>query len=692
MLSKVKTIPESKAIQLEEDSLHWNKDIFDCKAVYVVDDLYDKTYRTKVYEEIYTETMNEPASSADRVDVILNGRRLAFCKSQLVLNIIIWNPIFESGFPCKDEYIVPKKHKPSTLEDICYLMDDDLIYRGNVDVYEMAEWYTVAMGKTMMSRLVHDYGPIRGNTFSMYEFAKFVKRNPKALEYCGVKYNQTQLSKGEVEEDIKHKWNLLKALFILDRNSIGQWLNIGGCISDGQGAQTFTNIGMVSYMNFEIEDIVIDTTYMRGLKKPYQFILESFKGRKAILNTDKRLPNSGAFDKILMFESIRDLDLDCDECDTQNFLDIKIDSITELARLRWRYLSDGTLIDIIDPKWVGKTIQLRSPMTCNNERGVCKKCYGLQSKITKGLHAGKLGGKAISARTSQKILSGKHYSTTDSIKPDLSGFVAYNKIISHSDDNVMYNPLYKCTKLGFIDYEVDGIEDIDSSDNAGGSESFVIAKPSEISFIDRDGETHVIELKSQGAIFEYSDQLRAFIVDNYAASERVDGTVWFDISTMKKGFVLLDISQMNSEITKQFDQLLQDIDNNRKILKSVSDYQGLYKLLSNFLYDTKIFFPAVHFEMVLSNLIRKRSNISARVDFSVPVTNEDYVMLGASASVSKSENAASMLMYRALKAVLRTAGAFLKYKPGYNDKYLTHKNDTTSIGYLYGGNKNKSKK
>ncbi len=680
--SNQRMIPESKTIQIPEPKLRWRFQDHKCTEVVILDEMYDEVKRTKLLKRLYDETMKHPKAAANRVDVIMNGRRLAFNQSNLVLNLMIWSVVFRVGYPVKDEYIIPKRHNERTMDDIYFLIDDDLIYRGDVDANVMADNYGDAMGTHGLSALVHDYGPIRGNTFSMYNFMKFLKRHPEAKKHTDLKYNHTNMTTGEIEKDITKHFKALKKIAIEDWCQLGQWWHYGGCISDGQGEQVFCCVGMVSDMSYDIVPWCIDTNYMNGLKHPYQFLLESYKGRKAILNNDKRLPDSGSFDKNLMFACERDLDLDCECCDTVNFVDVYINDIAVLRRLRWRYLSDGTLIDKIHTDWVGKTIQIRSPMTCSNDKGVCKSCYGLQWKTSKGYHGGKLGGKAVSAKTSQKILSGKHYSVSKTIEVDLSSLSEYKELISYNEDSVHYSPLRKCKEIGFVGYEIDGIEDIGSSDSAGGSDSFVSAKVSKLYLIDTNDKQHEINLDIPGANFDITSELRSFIISNSPKSEYRNGITWFSSKGIKKDFTLFEILPMNSEITKHFDQFLRDIDNNRTVIIAAKHINEYYKLFSDFLLDTNITFPSVHFEMILSNMIRKKNRRSERLDMSKQIDVKQYDILGIKSSIKHSENTSSMLMSQSLKTILKTPGAHTKYRAGYNDGYLTHKTERNSIRYL----------
>jgi len=680
---KQSMIPESKTIQIKEDRLKWDFKSHKCTEVVMLDDMYDEDARMKLYHRIYHDTMTHPNMAADRIDVIMNGRRLAFNKSNLVLNLIIWTPVFRVGYPIKDSYIVPKKHNESTIDDICFLMDDDLIYRGDIEADDMADNYGDAMGIDGLSALVNDYGPIRGNSFSMYNFMKFLKQYPQARKHTELKYNHTNMSTGEREKDITKNYKSLKRMLVNSWGSLGQWMHYGGCISDGQGEQVFCCVGMVSDMKYDIVPWSIDTNYMNGLKQPYQFLLESYKGRKAILNNDKRLPDSGAFDKNLMFACERDLDLDVECCDTVNFVDVYISDIAVLRMLRWRYLADGTLIDKIHTDWVGKTISIRSPITCANDRGICKKCYGLQWKTTKGYHAGKLGGKAVSAKTSQKILSGKHYSVSKTLDIDLSSLKEYSELIRFDDDSVFYNPVRKCKEIGFNSYEIDGIEDIGSGDTAGGSDSFVSAKLSKLYLIDTNDKQHEINLDIPGANFDITKDLHSFIISNHMKSEHKNGITWIDAKSIKKDFRLFEILPMNSEITKHFDQFLRDIDNNRNIIIAAKNINDYYKLFSDFLLATNITFPSVHFEMILCNMIRKRNQVTSRLDMTKKIHEKDYVILGIRASIKHSENTSSMLMSQSLKTILKSPEAYMKYRAGYNDGYLTHKTAKNDISYLY---------
>ena len=96
----------------------------------------------------------------------------------------------------------------------------------------------------------------------------------------------------------------------------------------------------------------------------------------------KRMGKSGHFArKCMLLVSNTHLRKDDKICDTVHPIEMTIKTKTHLNKLIGRYYKlfgerEYKVIKKTDTHLIGKTILLRSPITCSSKNGICRACYG----------------------------------------------------------------------------------------------------------------------------------------------------------------------------------------------------------------------------------------------------------------------------------------------------------------------------
>lgn len=113
-----------------------------------------------------------------------------------------------------------------------------------------------------------------------------------------------------------------------------------------------------------------------------------------------------------------------EDCGTNAGVHTFIRDKSTLSKLNNRYYLDEkgklNLITKDSNELIGKTINLRSPMTCKSEDGICHTCYGKLSKLNKDIHIGLFATQLLTAQITQMLLSSKHLLKTNSEKIEMS--------------------------------------------------------------------------------------------------------------------------------------------------------------------------------------------------------------------------------------------------------------------------------
>ena len=166
------------------------------------------------------------------------------------------------------------------------------------------------------------------------------------------------------------------------------------------------------------------TNTFMGTKDIRAHVVDAAGGRKAEV-LKLAVSDAGALERSLsmMMSSVRFVDLDY-ECDSKHFRTRYIDSVKLLENLDGRVCTLDPESDeylIIDPdntELVGKTIYMKTPITCTHPRRkegyICSACYGkLMANLNCDVHIGRLAAMNSADDIEQKLLSAKHALNTN---------------------------------------------------------------------------------------------------------------------------------------------------------------------------------------------------------------------------------------------------------------------------------------
>lgn len=155
-----------------------------------------------------------------------------------------------------------------------------------------------------------------------------------------------------------------------------------------------------------------------GCNNPvYQFI-DASTARISQIIIESNVGLSGHFANMLSYNNI-DTFLHRDpnyNCMTKNYITLCIENEKMLSLYEGRYYrypnsNFETFINRTDTHLIGKTIEMRSPITCDSYHkgmGICHKCYGKLSHTNHMLSVGKIAADLLSERCTQPQLSAKH--------------------------------------------------------------------------------------------------------------------------------------------------------------------------------------------------------------------------------------------------------------------------------------------
>lgn len=438
-------------------------------------------------------------------------------------------------------------------------------------------------------------------------------------------------------------------------------INIGSK-PDGQGG-VFPTIINKSFLTGGVNDIVSN-------------MIESHTGRTAQILAKMNVGSSGHFARLLglnNFDTFLHEDPDY-ICNTKSFEIIEIKNKTTLRMYNNRYyrLHEDGMEYIINSKkdthLIGKTIYLRSPMTCaSNARGegICYRCYGDLAYTTRDINIGRIASETVSSKLTQILLSAKHLLETvvkrlrwvaefftffeiegNVIKliPD-TNFKGYNLIIDPDDINIENED----------DEYVDFDEDDDRSQGMYYNENI-----SQFTIVFNDKEI-LVKTEDEDKLY-LSNELNSIIRRKAAAAE---GKVSIHLNDLQDIPIFLMVIH-NNELSDTLNKL-KNLLNKKEITESLDRNQLLQEVIDTVIKgDLRI--SGIHLEVILSNQIRDIDYILDNPRWEYP--NEPCRIVTLDRALKDNPSVTITLSYQRLSKALYNPLTFKKRGVSFMDLFF----------------------
>lgn len=442
----------------------------------------------------------------------------------------------------------------------------------------------------------------------------------------------------------------------------------GEAISPKQFKEVAVNIGSKPDGLGSVFPHPIPNSFMNGgLQTPEDICIESSVGRVAQILQKTNVGTSGAFARKLELNN-QDTKLHDDSnyvCDTRNFEEVTIDSMTKLAMYDLRYYRDNPdgidrLLDYKKSKdLIGRKLYFRSPMTCASAargQGICYKCYGDLAYANQEVNVGQIAAESLSSIYTQILLSAKHLLESLVIKmtwvPEFQEYfeLSFNTFSLKGDVN------FKGYRL-LIDEDIKAEEDIDEVAYNYYINSFQIVKP--------DGEKIKIKTSESDNIYFSPDLLDIYYKMPVDSVDDGQELVYIDMESLKDLPVLFIMEVKNNELSATMNKIKTLIDN--KTVISSYDRNSILEEFINTNIAGNIKLNAVHFEVLLMNQIRDSEDDIEMPNWSVP--NAQYQIFPLSKALSNNRSIAIRLQTNEISRVLLSPQNRYLNKPSINDLF-----------------------
>lgn len=423
-------------------------------------------------------------------------------------------------------------------------------------------------------------------------------------------------------------------------------------IKPKQAREMFTCIGIKPNGEGGIFPYISNTSYISGGANNVAYhLLESLIARIAQILSKKNTADSGAFSRLMNLNCSMTrkytipgsdkLDPSYD-CHTRNFVKYEVENEVKLKKIADRYyrlhpngmeMRTDNAYKILDTNkdLIGKTIYLRSPITCKSAaegKGVCRKCMGELYSIMNAVNIGIYSVTSVTQLLTQMMLSAKHLLEAKISELRFDSNVDISNFVYVEEGTIYINPNIPDLKnWKFIMYSDDindeiiasiGYEDEDDDTTTSIDD---ILKYTNVFYLVNSKTGATVPIKTKDMLNMYfTDFIFEYIENNF---DDTDDVIIPASVLLEKP--LLNIGIHNDDMNERLNSVIKIID--LKANTSTYTKESFLKSLSDKLDDIGMSgVMSVHLEVIIMNQIRDKDNILIMPDWGV-TNQEDYQIL-----------------------------------------------------------------
>jgi hypothetical protein len=650
--------------------------------------LKNKKNWRREFDEVYQyfkDNIGDDGCFEKKVDIELHdGAVVRMGINNYLTNLIMWRPSIRYRVPITINNIFDTSC--ITSDQIKDYLDNVYIrpFRNKVDLDRLNTENAIVIEKC--KKIVEDFGLIMCITYNLHTINKLRKENKEIDDIL-----HTKIPKGMQPKEIEdfaliRRKRLIKLLGETD-TGFAPLLNSREGFKEGQLQEFLVVVGPKPSLAGDTMAVPINTNILvGGLDTPAHYTLDAKGGRKALIFNKKYTGNSGYFSRKL---SLLCLDIkinNVEDCHTDQYLKIHVDSKETLRRLEGKYyksvLSKRYIraIKPTDVHLIDTTIYLRSAAKCKCKDGICHRCYGDLAKIVEEINAGIFAATHISSRFTQNILSAKHLLMTNSKKIELCDefdkyFTLEGNVVTFDSNNIdddLSNLFIRIHEddlnVNLDEYSLDNHIASDDDDNDNDYTTVEELTCDKFDIVTEEGEVIDTIFCKNNMVMNISDYLYEMI-ERYGKNRR---SVMIPMDNIEDEEGLFSIDVNNAELTKTLN-LVKDLLEKEDHLgcKTIDE---LIEKLNLLLIEGKIYANMVHCEVLCKNLMRSIHKIDKYPDLAA---GEEYQLLTVKKALMSHPSPIVSLSFERIKEQIK--GTLLFRKRGsslldglFRETYMRH--------------------
>ena len=526
-------------------------------------------------------------------------------------------------------------------------------------------------------------------------FMDLAKRNPEIDALMHFKLDEMK-QPSEMEQDLSNAISTFVDCVLKDGefNKLKPLLASKSGLKLDQVRDMVINSGLKPNFDGRTIPRPINTNFLAGggFRDLTDWYTNAISGRKAAILNNEFMGKTGHMLILVAIAtaSVR-LSKTCLDCDTVNPIPIEIKTKTHLQKMdgrRYRYRGEKAyrILDArTDTNLIGETVEFRSPITCACKDGVCRECYGeLYYTNIDNVVTGIYSATTVMNPVVQGILSAKHHQTTNTrpivfnegfnrffslastdivldldadLDPSEYSLVILTGDIARTDGEELDLDLAKKTRRRKKNVDSDNDSDGDSDDFGGDEDDGEMSLESSMKYYvtrfmvarnlhDKTKETEFIT-------FQDKDSKELFIHNDFILkmSKDVDSEgndiAYLDFEDINPDEFIFLVDVENNELTRPM-KAIQRIINN-KDHEGCNTYQEVTNKMLDLIIASKLDAMNIHAEMIIRELIRRKSNILKRPDFSKIIMSKDYELMTINSALRRNPSITTSLSTPYLK-------------------------------------------
>ena len=496
-------------------------------------------------------------------------------------------------------------------------------------------------------KISNDFNVIMAMSMNIESFINIANKNPRVNEIF-----RTKIPKGMQPKEIeKMQHELMNELIGILKNEpdmcLYPMLHAGAGIKDKQLSEFAITGGLKPDINGNTLPEPINSNFLiGGLNNVTNYYIDAQAGRKSIILNKSSMGLSGYFSTMCMMAAstvhlsrsfCRDIAhkqyQNKHSCNTKRTIKLDITSADMLKKLNRRYYYlEPTMIELrcinykYDKWLIGKTIYLRSPVTCTCEDGICPICYGdlAYTNSDEEFSIGYYAAAKFNNTLSQNILSTKHLLTTNSeaIKfcDEFDKFFVLDgykfKVNMDSDEN------FENWYIRVLNDDVFEFNAKEEGDFNYFIERFFMYNKKTKEMIE------IKELNKNQTLYLYEDIYKMF---RKSKDKDFDG-IELNINEIADDETYLAIIVIeNNELTKPLKNIMRLL--NRKDHYGCLTVDEMVSKMAELLIECGHPLDLVHAEVIISTIIKDTTNILIQPHFDDEARSEDYQILTISSAL-----------------------------------------------------------
>lgn len=595
-----------------------------------------------------------------------------------LFNLIMWRMIVFSNNTLKPKHLFfPER---LTQKSIASYINDNLV-RPNRKSIDNRALNNIIDDTLHTFKRLDNYAMYFGNTLNITDDVLMMKAVPRYREIMNADLSNIPLEHVK-DEGMKLTDELIS--YIVDSK---KYLGFDHCLANAfrsgesirprQYKEANVNIGTKPDGTGSVFPHITNHSFINGgVSSNIDYFIDASNGRTAQILSKNNVGTSGSYARILGLNSI-DTVLHEDPhyaCDTRNLtqytvLDKEYFKLIIDRYFRWEdggTSEDDILVteDMAD-QLIGKTIWLRSPMTCASAargEGVCYRCYGDTAYTNIYINIGKFAAEVISSKLTQRLLSAKHLLETkiDEIKWTNGFFDVFelNGNIVRLIPNLVLKNSYLSIDPSDIILENED-DEIDES-NAMMYNEYI----KKFSIVGNDKDIASIEnIATLSDDNLYISNTLNMIIKSKA--ESADGKILVPLSSLVDQDIFF-INIQNNELSKAMNRLI-DLLNKQSVTMTMNRHQ-LLQAFNEAIIKGGLGIMSVHGEILIMNQIRSADNILEKVDWTIP--KAAYQLLTLNKALFNHPSVNVTLLYNYLNRVLYSPLTFKKTGVSFVDLFF----------------------